>query len=72
MDGNVAGLLALMLVVADSWALVHVWTSGRGVPTRVAWTATIVILPTLGLFVWLAAGPRAEAECDRRYEHAPN
>lgn len=52
------GLLGLLVLAADIWAIVNVLQSGGSTGNKVVWVLVIVILPVLGLLVWLLAGPR--------------
>ncbi len=56
---EVSGLIGLVVLILDIWAIVHVIGSGATVPAKVLWSLLIVFLPVLGLIIWLLAGPRA-------------
>jgi hypothetical protein len=58
------GLFALLILIADAWAVVNVLGSRTSTVGKAVWVALILLLPVLGLLVWLAAGPRAS--------HAPS
>ena len=60
------GLLAILLLVADAWALLNVARSGASAPAKLLWAALILLLPLLGLLAWLVMGPRAAAHPTRR------
>ena len=53
------GLLAIMLLVADAWAVASVLGSRASLPAKLLWIGLILLLPLLGLLLWLVAGPRA-------------
>lgn len=53
---EVAGLLGLLILIADVWAVVNVVQSGAGTGAKVDWI--VLILPVLGLLIGLLAGPR--------------
>lgn len=53
------GLLGLIVLVLDIWAVVNVVTSNKGVGTKVLWTLLVIILPIIGFIIWLIVGPRA-------------
>lgn len=53
------GLLGLIILIADVFALVHVLSSGSSVGAKVAWSVLILIFPILGFLIWLLFGPRA-------------
>jgi hypothetical protein len=53
------GLIAVLTLIADAWAILNVVGSRASAGGKVLWVALILALPVLGLLVWLAAGPRA-------------
>lgn len=55
------GFFGLVVLVADIYALYHVFTSAASTGAKLLWTALIVILPLLGFLIWLVAGPRNRA-----------
>lgn len=50
--------LALLVFVADTWALMRLFASPAGAGRKVRWTAVIVLLPILGILLWLRSGPK--------------
>jgi hypothetical protein len=55
---EVGGILGLLLLVADIWAIVKTVQSGASTGAKVFWIVLILVLPLLGLIIWLFAGPR--------------
>jgi hypothetical protein len=55
---EVSGLLGLLLLIADVWAIVSIVQSPAGTGAKVGWIVLILLLPVLGLLIWLLAGPR--------------
>ena len=53
------GLFALLILIADLWAVANVLGSRASLVGKVLWVLAILVLPLLGLLVWLVAGPRA-------------
>jgi uncharacterized Tic20 family protein len=53
------GLFGLLILIADLWAVVNVLGSRASLVGKVLWVLAILVLPLLGLLVWLVAGPRA-------------
>jgi len=53
-------LIALLILVADIWAIVQVFQSRESNGTKVLWTVLILVLPILGLIIWYFAGPRGQ------------
>jgi hypothetical protein len=56
---EVGGLIGLLVLIADVWAILNVFASSSSLPAKLVWIIVILVLPVLGLIVWLLAGPRA-------------
>lgn len=59
MEIEVGGLFGLLVLVADVWAIVNIVQSEKSTGVKVAWTVFVILLPLLGLIVWLLLGPRS-------------
>ncbi|HEX7008076.1 MAG TPA: PLDc N-terminal domain-containing protein [Alphaproteobacteria bacterium] len=55
---EVGGLIGLIILIADIWAIVNVLQSGASTGGKVLWIVLILLLPVVGLLIWLIAGPR--------------
>jgi hypothetical protein len=55
---EVGGLLGLVILIADIWAIVKTFDSPSSTGSKVLWIALILVLPVLGFILWLIAGPR--------------
>lgn len=55
---EVGGLLGLIILIADVWVIVRTIEAPVSTGSKVFWVILILILPILGLIVWLIAGPR--------------
>lgn len=55
------GLVSLLVLVADVWAIVQIVQSGATTGSKVLWSLLIVLLPVVGLVIWYFAGPRPGA-----------
>ncbi len=58
MNLEVGGILGLLLLIADVWAIINVVQSKASTGAKVLWTVLILLLPVVGLIIWLLAGPR--------------
>lgn len=58
MSVEYGGLLGLIILIADIWAIVKIIQSGASTGAKVLWILLILLLPLLGLIIWLLAGPR--------------
>jgi len=52
------GILGLLVLVADIWAVINVIGSAASTGSKVLWVLLILLLPVIGLIIWLVAGPR--------------
>jgi hypothetical protein len=55
---EVGGILGLVILIADIWAIVKTFESRSSTGAKVLWIVLILLLPVLGLIIWLIAGPR--------------
>jgi hypothetical protein len=55
---EVGGIFGLLILIADVWAIVNVTQSSASTGAKVGWIVLILLLPVLGLLIWLLAGPR--------------
>jgi hypothetical protein len=55
---EIGGLFGLLILIADVWAIVNVVQSGTTTGKKVLWIVLILLLPILGLILWLLLGPR--------------
>lgn len=53
------GLIGLIILILDIWAIVSVISSNNGVLSKIIWVIVILILPVLGFIIWLIFGPRS-------------
>jgi len=52
------GLLGLIVLVADVWAIINIFQSDASMGVKVLWTVLILVLPIVGVIIWFFAGPR--------------
>ncbi|CAM3981750.1 hypothetical protein CCOS865_01733 [Pseudomonas reidholzensis] len=58
MGSTFNGLVGLIILALDIWAILNVVKSGVGVGAKVLWILLILLLPVIGLIIWAIAGPR--------------
>ncbi|MEG1041667.1 PLDc N-terminal domain-containing protein [Pseudomonas sp. NUPR-001] len=58
MGSTFNGLVGLIILVLDIWAIINVLKSGAGTGAKILWILLILLLPVLGLIIWAIAGPR--------------
>jgi hypothetical protein len=54
---EVGGLIGLLILIADVWAIVRIFQSTASTGAKVVWIVMILLLPVLGLILWLLFGP---------------
>ena len=50
------GLLGLLVLIADIYAIYQVLTSSASALAKIVWTILILALPVVGFIIWLIAG----------------
>lgn len=55
------GLLGILVLIADIYAIYNILTSGASTVAKVLWTLLVVLLPVIGFVIWLVAGPRGSS-----------
>ncbi|MDF1719882.1 MAG: PLDc N-terminal domain-containing protein [Minwuia sp.] len=56
---EVGGIVGLIILIADIWAIVNIFGSSASTGTKVIWILAVLLLPVLGLILWLIFGPRS-------------
>ena len=54
------GIVGLLVLAADIWAILNVFQSGASNGAKVGWTLVILVLPVVGLALWFILGPRGK------------
>lgn len=52
------GLLGLIILIADIYAIYQIFTSGASTLAKLLWIVGVLVFPVVGFIVWLLAGPR--------------
>lgn len=55
---EVGGVLGLLVLILDVWAIVRVVGSAAGTGSKVLWIVLILVLPVLGVVAWFFLGPK--------------
>lgn len=58
MGVEVGGILGLIILILDIYAVLKVFNSSAGTGTKIIWTLIIVLLPVIGLVAWFLVGPK--------------
>jgi hypothetical protein len=54
---EVAGILGLLILIADIYAILKIAKSSASDGKKAIWIAIVLILPVLGLILWYLMGP---------------
>lgn len=54
---EVGGVFGLIILILDIWAIVRTLQSGASTGSMVLWVVVILLLPVIGLLIWLLLGP---------------
>jgi hypothetical protein len=57
MTMDITGIGALLILIADIYAIVMIVQSGARDIDRLLWVLLVLILPLIGVIVWYLAGP---------------
>lgn len=52
------GLIGLVILALDIWAILNVIKSSAETGIKILWVLLIVLLPVVGLIIWALMGPR--------------
>lgn len=54
---EVAGILGLLILIADIYAILKIVKSSASDGKKALWIAIVLVLPVLGLILWYLMGP---------------
>ena len=49
---------ALLVLIADVWAIVSIMQSTAETGKKVLWTVLVIVFPVFGFLLWLGLGPK--------------
>jgi hypothetical protein len=58
MNFGYGGLLGVLILAGDIWAIINILQSSVSNEKKLIWTIAVVLLPLLGLILWFFLGPR--------------
>lgn len=59
MDLHVGGIFGILVLIADIWAMLNIAQSSASTAHKVLWIVLVLLLPVIGLIIWLLLGPRS-------------
>ena len=54
---EVQGILGLLILFADIYAILKIFQRDAGTGVKAAWIVAVILLPVLGLIIWFLFGP---------------
>jgi hypothetical protein len=58
MNFGYSGLLGVLILAGDIWALINIFQSSASNEKKLIWILVVLFLPLLGLILWYFLGPR--------------
>ncbi|MBU0587450.1 MAG: PLDc N-terminal domain-containing protein [Gammaproteobacteria bacterium] len=58
MNFGFGSVLGLLVLIGDIWAILNIFQSPVSNEKKLIWIVAVVLLPVLGLILWLLLGPR--------------
>jgi succinate dehydrogenase/fumarate reductase cytochrome b subunit len=58
MDFGFHGLLGLLILAGDIWAIINILQSSASNEKKILWVVVVALLPLIGLILWYFMGPR--------------
>lgn len=57
----ITGLFALLVLIADIWAILNIFQSSESNGSKALWIAFVIVFPVIGFVVWYVAGPKGRS-----------
>ena len=54
-----SGILSILVLLADVWAIVNIAQSRETTGTKAVWIVLVLVLPVLGFILWFFMGPKS-------------
>jgi len=64
MGSTFNGLIGLVILALDIWAIINVIKSNAETGIKILWILLIALLPVLGLIIWALMGPAVTSDCE--------
>jgi len=58
---EVSGILGLLILVLDIWAIINTLGASTSTGSKVLWILLILLLPVIGVILWFFMGPRSSS-----------
>ncbi len=60
MNWQVNSIWGVLILAADIWAIINILQSSTTNARKVLWILLVLLLPVVGLIIWLLLGPRGK------------
>ncbi|MEP7097810.1 MAG: PLDc N-terminal domain-containing protein [Dokdonella sp.] len=61
MNVGYGGIIGILILIGDIWALINILQSSAENGKKLLWVVVVVLLPLVGLILWFFMGPRNRA-----------
>ena len=58
MINGYGGIVGLLILAGDIWAIINIFQSSASNEKKLIWIIVVLLLPLLGLILWFLLGPR--------------
>jgi len=52
-----SGIIGLIILILDIWAIVNIVKSSAPDTNKILWVVIVILLPLIGLILWFILGP---------------
>jgi hypothetical protein len=52
------GIIGLLILIADIYAIIKILQSGASTGAKVLWIVVVLLLPVIGVILWFFLGPK--------------
>lgn len=63
MGSTLSGLISLVILALDIWAIINILKSAAETGMKIIWVLVIIVLPVLGLIIWPSPARAATSGC---------
>ena len=60
MGFDIGGIIGLLILIADVWAIVSTFQSSASTGKKVLWIVLVLVLPVIGFILWFFIGPKSK------------
>jgi hypothetical protein len=54
---EIQGILGLAVLILDIWVITRILASSAGTGSKILWILLVIMLPVVGVILWMLLGP---------------